>query len=239
MNRYRRSSRRFYGAHRASQHVSERNALSYSLGGIDKDVERIFLNLPNLKLETVFIRYGREHGASALSYARNTYPRWKSGGVKMSGTVAERLLNLVPVVLDTSTRFDLVKKLRGAHMHKEHRHVTCEPHDWRNKVAPIVAELLMASHTFQLPQHAVARVRWLADGDAAAAQRLLAAAEHDEAAVRLHFLEAEFKRIDFLLQNIKATKQVSHTIEMPQGTISVSIAAPQKGFWSRLGDLLS
>jgi len=209
------------------------------MGGIDKDVEQLFLNLPHLKLESVFLRYGQEHGTSALSYARTAYPRWQSGSTKMSGMVAERLLNLVPLVLDASTRFDLVKKLRGAHMQKARRHVTCEPTDWRSKVAPVVAELLTASHTFQLPQHAVDRVRWLAGGDAAAAQRLLAAAEQEEAAVRLRFLEAEFKRIDFLLQNIQATKHVSHTIDLPQGTISVSIATPQKGFWSWLGDLLS
>src|SRR5574337_1305433 len=44
-------------------------------------------------------------------------------------------------------------------------------------------------------------VHWLTEGDAVAAQRLLAAAEQDEAVVRLRYLEAEFKRIDFLLQN--------------------------------------
>jgi hypothetical protein len=157
----------------------------------------------------------------------------------MSGMVAERLLNLVPLVLDASTRFDLVKKLRAAHMHKERRYVTCDPTDWRDQVAPVIAELLTVSHKFQLPQDAVDRVRWLADGDAAAAQRLLAAAEQEEAAVRLQFLEAEFKRIDFLLQSIEATKVASHTIELPQGTICISIATPRKGFWSWLGNLLS
>lgn len=238
MSQYRHFYKHSYGHYRASQHISERYALSCSLGGIDKDVEQIFLNLPNLKLETVFLHYGREHGASALAYARNTYPRWKSGAVKMSGTVAERLLNLVPIVLDTSARFDLVKKLRGAYMHKERRHVTCEQHDWRNKVVPVVAELLSASHKFQLPEHAVSRVRWLTDGDAVAAQRLLAAAEQEEAAVRLRFLEAEFKRIDFLLQNIEATRHVSHTIELPQGIISVTITIPQKGILTWLCDLL-
>jgi len=45
----------------------------------------------------------------------------------MSGVAAERLLNLVPLALDTSTRFDLVNRLRAAHMHKERRNVTCEP----------------------------------------------------------------------------------------------------------------
>ncbi len=210
-----------------------------SLGGIDKDVEQIFLNLPLLKLESVFLEYGRDYGARALSYARDAYPRWKSGSVRMSGMVAERLLNLVPLALDASTRFDLVKKLRAAHMHKERRNVACEPNDWRSKVAPVVAELLAASQRFQLPQSAVDRVRWLADGDADAAQRLLAAAEHEEAVVRLRFLEAEFRRIDFLLQSIEATKSVSHTIELPQGTIQISIEEPRKGLWRWLGDLLS
>lgn len=238
MSRYRRYSKRHYRTYWASQHVSARLELSNTFGGIDKDVERIFLSLPNVKLESVFMRYGQQHDASALSYARAAYPRWQSGSTKMSGKVAERLLNLVPLVLDASARFDLVKKLRSAHMEKLRRHVTCEPNDWRNKVAPVLAELLTASQTFKLAPHVVERVRWLAGGDATAAQQLLAAAEQEEAAVRLGFLEAEFKRIDFLLQNIEATKVISHTIELPQGTISVSIAMPKKGFWSWLGDLL-
>ncbi|MBL9145567.1 MAG: hypothetical protein JNM99_17955 [Verrucomicrobiaceae bacterium] len=239
MSRYRRFYKRSYGHHRASQHISERHALSCSLGGIDRDVEQIFLNLPDQRLEMVFLRYGREHGMSALSYARKTYSQWKSGAVKMSGSVAERLLNLVPPVLDVSVRFELVKKLRNAHMHKEHRYVTCEPQDWRMQVAPVIADLLTASDKFQLPEHAVSRVRWLAEGDAAAAQRLLAAAEQEEAAVRIRFLDAEFRRIDYLLANIKATKHVSHVIELPQGRINVAITLPRKGFWGWLSNLLS
>ena len=239
MSRPKRKPRISYSKQRAIQHIEERKALSSLFGGIDCDIENIFLSLPSEKLDVVFSHYGETHGANALSYAKDTYPKWKSGSTKMSGMVAERLLNLIPAILDTATRFDLVKKLRYVHMLKVSRHVTCEPNDWRDKVAPVVAELLTASNTFQLPQNAIARVHWLADGDAAAAQRLLAAAEQEEAAVRLRFLETEFKRIDFLLQNIKASKTVSHTIELPQGTISISIITPKKAFWSRLGDLLS
>jgi hypothetical protein len=43
------------------------------------------------------------------------------------------------------------------------RSVTCEPNDWRSKVALVVAKLLAVSQKFQLPQHAVDRVCWLAD----------------------------------------------------------------------------
>ena len=97
MSRYYRGYRRrsFSRNYWGYQNVSERAQLSAIAGGIDKDIERIFLNLPSYKLESVFSRYGREHGSSALTYARNTYQKWKSGSVQMSGKVAERLLNLV------------------------------------------------------------------------------------------------------------------------------------------------
>jgi len=209
------------------------------MAGIDKDVERIFLSLSPPLLELIFICYGKEHGSSALGYARATYAKWKSGSVRMSGVVAERILNLVPLILDKATRFDLVKKLRAAHMHQEDRHVTCAPSDWRSQVAPLVADLIAVSQRFQLPQHVLARVRWVADGDSATAQELLAAAEQDEALVRLQYLEAEFRRIDDLIKTIAGTKSVNHRIELPQGTIHVSITIPNTGFWGWINNLLS
>jgi hypothetical protein len=229
-------------AWRTSKPASARQSLSRAIGGIDKDIEQYFLNLSRAQLEVVLRRYGEENGAGALTYACETYSSWKSGYVKMSGRVAERLLELVPRVLDAATRFELVKKVRYAHLRKESRWVSCAPGDWRAKVAPAVAELLAASDKFQLPEAAVSRVRWLADGDSLAAQKLLAAAEQEEAVVRLAFLEAEFQRIDILIQNIQATKSVGHTIELPQGTVHVHIAIPEppkKGFWGWLSDVLS
>jgi len=230
MSRYyrgyrRRSYSRSYWGYR---NISEREQLTAIAGGIDGDIERIFLNLPSYKLESVLTRYGREHGSPALSYARKTYPKWKSGSVRMSGKVAERLLNLVPTVLDADTRFELVKKLRDAHRSKINRHVQCEPHEWRSRVAPEVAELLASSSQFELPQSAVNRIRWLADGDSQAAQKLLAAAEEEEAVARLQHLEREFRRIDALINGVEGHKTVSHTVELPQGTVRVTIGEPAK-----------
>ncbi len=238
MNRYGRPYNRSYDSYHALRHIEERQALSAFLGGIDKDVEELFLNLPQVQLESIFSRYGQDHGTSALSYARKTFPRWKSGEVQMSGSIAGRLLNLVPSVLDTSTRFDLVKKLRAAYFVKAHRYVTCEPQECRTSVALAVADLLSASDQCQLPENAVSTIRWLADGDVIVAQRLLVAAEQDEATARLRFLEAEFERIDFLLKSIQASKHVTHTIDLPQGTVTVSIVISEQGFWSWLRGLL-
>lgn len=230
MSRYYRGYRRrgFSRSYWSYQHVSERAQLSAISGGIDKDIERIFLSLPSHKLESVLTRYGREHGSSALSYARNTYHKWKSGSVQMSGKVAERLLNLVPTVLDSNSRFELVKKLREAHRQKINRHVQCEPHEWRTKVAPEIAQLLASSSEFKLPESALSRIRWLTDGDSQAAQSLLAAAEEEEAVARLRHLEMEFQRIDSLIQSVEGKTTVNHLIDLPQGTVSVRIGKPQQ-----------
>jgi hypothetical protein len=234
----------YYGRyHSRSSGAAQRRAasdqFSKEIGGIDTEIEKIFLNLSYPKLEEVYRRYGRAHGSSALSYARKTYSSWKSGWVTMSGMVAERLLDLVPAVLDPETRFELVKKVRAAQMPKVYQSVKCESGDWRSKVAPVVAGLLIRSEQAQIPQHVLDRVRWLADGDSTAAQQLLVAAEQEEAALRLQYLEAEFKRIDFLLANIEVKKTVTHTIELPQGSITVRIEPPRKDFWIWLRDLLS
>ena len=95
-------------------------------------------------------------------------------------------------------------------------------------MAPEVAELLASSSQFKLPDSAASRIKWLTDGDAQAAQRLLAAAEEEEAVARLQHLEREFRRIDILLQNVQGQKTVSHLIQLPQGTVNVTIGEPAK-----------
>ena len=227
--------RRRYGY--SQPRISAREELSRVAGGIDEDIKDIFLNLTSYKLEAVFTRYGKDHGSSALSYARKTYPKWKSREVQMSGKVAERLLNLVPSVLDSSAKYGLVKKLREAHRGRINKHVNCEPHEWRSKVAPELAELLASSSKFQLPQVALQRIQWLADGDSQSANQLLAAAEEEEAIARLQHIEFEFKRIDALIQSIDGKKTVSHTIDLPQGTIHVTIGKSSSGCFAMVACL--
>lgn len=206
-----------------------RDTLSKLLRGVDEDIERIFLNLPPDKLAKVFKRYGEAYGAGKVSYAKSTYPNWKSGQVQMGGQIAERLLNLVPVALDADTQFDLVKKLRSAYMRKETRHVTCAAAEWRKHVGPVVNELAGRSNKFQLPKEVLERVSWLTEGNATITQRLLAKAERDETKIRVQHLDHEFRRIDALVEHLETTESVIQTIEIPQGTVVVTIKVPDRG----------
>jgi hypothetical protein len=62
-------------------------------------------------------------GNSAHDYALQTYPKWRNGLVKLSGMVAERILNLVPPYLKFDRRYTTVEKLCNHHAKKLYRQV--------------------------------------------------------------------------------------------------------------------
>lgn len=214
--------------------VSKRRELTSTFGGIDQDVERLFLNLDWDDLGELLDFYEDEFGKPAAVYARNTYPKWKRGEVRMSGLVAERLLTLLPPLLPQETRFELVKKLRKANFHKISRYVRTTPASWREQLAPVIKEVVDHGQTAAISDAVKNRVAWLADGDVAAAERLMLAAEQDEAITRLAYLQAEFKRLDAMIAQLgEFQTSVSHTIDLPQGSIQVYIAVPKVSMWQK------
>jgi hypothetical protein len=90
------------------------------------------------------------------------------------------------------------------------------------------------SSGFALPADVLDKAKWLADGDAAAAQHLLAAAEQEEAAIRVAYLDAELRRVEALIENIDATRQVAHTLKLPQGEIILKVELPERTLLQRL-----
>jgi hypothetical protein len=211
--------RRYWG----SYHVSKRRQLTNLFGGIDQDIERAFFALPSFVLDALFIEYGRHHGKSAEAYARRTYPQWKSSTVKLSGQTAERLLELLPPRLSKEQRYELIRKLRKHYLKKTSEHVTTPPETWRQHVVPAVEKVIMGSRDFKLPQELFEKATWLTDGDTQAAHRILHSIEEEEARQRTAYLDAEFKRIEIFVANVKNTDLASHTISIPQGDIFVTI----------------
>ena len=231
MARYR---KRRHRSSYAARHISQRNALTQTFLGIDADIERIFLSLPKHQLDDVFTRYSAAHGSKAESYARHTYEKWKSKAVMISGQTAERLLNLVPPCLSAEVRFDLIKKLRSGYLRPSHQRIVTKPQTWRQDLAEPIRVLVSTSTTFSLPDDIIKRAAWLANGDTQAAQSLLAAAEQEEAIIRVRYLDAEFNRIEALMLHVENTRSVTHTISLPQGTIVVTISLPKKSLWQSI-----
>lgn len=216
--------------------MSERAILTRQFSGIDKDIERHFLSLDFSALNRLFDTYGKFYGAKPEEYARNTYEKWRSGAVKISGQTASRLMELLPPVLAPNARFDLIKKLRAAQFRKQYLQVQSTPATWRQDLLKPIQGLVSASATFSLPEALLEKAKWLADGDAIAVQALLAAAEQEEAAIRLLYIEEEMRRIGALLQDIDASRRMSHTLKLPQGDITINIELPQRTLLQRLTD---
>jgi hypothetical protein len=200
-------------------------SLSYLIAGIDKDIKRIFLELPPKKLTKVFLRYGKTYGVSKVIYAKNTYPLWQSGETEMSGVTVARLLNLVPLVLDANDVYELVKKIRSAYLRRQYQHVECFTTDWFRKLLPVVAGMVDYSNHVELPIQVMEKLTWLANGRGKAAQDLLVAAEIEEANARTEFLNREYARVTRML-NEPGISIFKHKIELPQGIIDVTITQP-------------
>ena len=133
-----RSSYSNYG----SRHVSQRDSLSRTFAGIDKDIEEMFLSLENSALNALLANYSKKFGKSAESYARTTYQKWQSGSVKMSGQTASRLLELLPPLLPASAKFELIKKLRHGHFKKRAFYIKAGVDNWRQSLINAIQEFV-------------------------------------------------------------------------------------------------
>ncbi len=210
------------GARRWSQyHNNKHNELAEACGGIERDILHIFLNLPTWARDGLLGRYGDKYGRDAERYARKTYSDWKAGTTRPSGQTVERLVSFLPLFLSDEQRFELVRKLRAHHFKRQSLFLDTTPECWRDDLKPLIKELLNAQS--DVPEFVIQRATWLAKGDVMAARKLLHAIDADEAELRLSFIEAEFRRIELLLGNVKNLEPVRHEIKLPQGDIFVTI----------------
>ncbi len=218
---------------RHSSGTRTKERLRDQFGAVIQDIEHTFLNLPECELESLFLNYGASYGKSAESYARKTYDAWKTGKTKLNGITAERLLDILPYHLTFNERYDLLKKLRTKYVKKTSEHISVSPENWKVEVHNSINNIIAISREYSFPEVLYKRATWLANGDVAAAQRLLHAADVDEARLRAAYLDAEFKRIDMFVSHMKDTQSVSHRIIIPQGEIYVTINIPKQSIWKK------
>lgn len=220
----------------SSYNRSKREELSDLFGGIDKDIEKAFYSLSSLELDALLIEYGRKYDKSAENYARKTYPKWKSGVIKPNWKTAERLIALLPLRLSKEKRFDLIKKLRQYYVEQKSKweHIRASPENWQEKLIPTIDRFISEIRDLELPKEILKKATWLANGDSLAVQNILSSIDEEEARQRTAYLEAEFKRIEIFVQNIKDTKSASHVIKLPQGSITVTIEKEKPKIYQRL-----
>ena len=210
-----------YGNERALQYIEDARRLSAELGGMDKEVKAYFFALPPADLELLFTEYGklynngRSDDRSPEAYARVTFPKWRSGSVKMSGMVAERLFNLLPPRMPLTAKHHLVEGLW--------RHVGPSSNKTlRIGLDATIDEIVERSREhiedvvvrYQIPDQLERRFQWLAAGDAKIRQELL---NHFRNLEKELVVSAARVQVPVLLDHLRAdtaryTKHVSQTL---------------------------
>lgn len=207
---------------------THRSLVSMRTGGIDADILDIFLNLDAQSLRCVFEIYARNYGKSASSYARRTYSNWQEGIVRPSGQTLDRLVSTLPPLLSFDAKCELLRKLRERTRQRENHRLTVDTSNWMQEIAPLVARIIEKAYSAQLPEIVERRLDWLSSGDMQAAKALLAKVEAEEGKISVALLRQEFQNIEDILPTLPRWGKVTHTIELPYGSIHLTIKRRKK-----------
>jgi hypothetical protein len=167
-------SGRSEGLERALQHIEDAKRLSKELGGVDADVKRYFFSLDQARLSALLQEYGRAYGSSAQAYAEATMSKWQAGQVQMSGTVAERLFNLLPPRMPYSDKYRLTESLWRHVGPSSRRRLRVGLDAETSEVARLAcAHLEEVVVGYRIPEPLERRFEWLSSGDVQVKQQLL------------------------------------------------------------------
>lgn len=213
---------------------SKYSILFRNFGSVVGEIRKAFLALEDDALDELFNDYGAIHGSSAESYARKTFPSWKSGKTNLSGQTLERLIELVPPYLESDQRMDLVKLLAKQH---EPRHrkpfksirINVEaPGQAFAEIATALKEMETEDVLAHIPEHVMKAATWLYDDDVTAARAVLAEAKRAQNEL---MKQAARRELELLKRTITSgqVQTANYSVELPAGTLSVHAYTPPKG----------
>lgn len=218
---------------------SKYTVLFRNFGAVVEEIRKAFLALEDDALDELLKDYGAIHGDSAESYARKTFPAWKSGKTGLSGQTLERLVELVPPYLEPEQRMELTKLLAQKHepRHgKPYNNIRVnieEPGNAFTEIEAALTEMDTQDVLAHIPEHVMKAATWLYDDDVTAARAVLADAKRAENEI---MKKAARREIDLLKRTIASgqVKTANYSVELPAGTLSVQAFTPPKGLLSTL-----
>jgi len=208
------------------EHIRAYEELQRRLGPIVSDVTQALFALPVPERNTLLTAYRNRYGDKAADYAEQTFELWRSGARKMSGQTAERLINLVPTLLSSEQRYQLIKKLYQHHQRQQHttRYVTIDP-KVPSAALPHVREAMRCITQIRvlasLPKDAMTTIQWINDADVVAARALLAAIEQADQEMTVQQVKRSMADVEALLRS-PSTKSFREVFRFPNGTLIIS-----------------
>jgi len=184
--------------------------------GLDRFIRPMFFKLDQKALLELFRRYQLEYGIAKRDYAEKTYPSWKAGTTRLSGTVVERLILLLPHVLSADDKYILVKHLRDRSRSRARKSFNISYLNNLITIRDQIKDDIGKDREFVLPVSITEALSWLANNDAKAAQTLLRAVADREARDSMRQLDADLFRLGHIIQNTQPGASIQFVVDLPQ-----------------------
>jgi hypothetical protein len=192
-------------------------------GAQNAELVKVLLNLEEEPLEALFKLYRQQFGESAARYARNTYRKWKSGEVQPNKQTFRRFLINLPKVMSFDLKCEVLRELREVYCATENYKLTVHTDDWKEKLTPLVENMIARAKDTEVPDALKQRLSWLAEDDTQVANAILQRSQTRVSLDAVSLLEKEFSNIERLLDNTDGRGKVSHVLRLPLGTITMQI----------------
>jgi|GEM_PF-1803871 len=198
-----------------------------------------FFNLSTSSFDQLLQEYGNKHGASAKSYAKKTYSKWKSREVDLSGETQEKLIDLVPRFLSTEQRTSILEDI-VAHNEpdkpsQEFLVKAADPQVGFSEVRAFLQQNTNPDSLAYLSTKAMNRAKWLFDNDSTVVRSILAklsgAQDANQRTTALRELELLEKTI-----SSGQVKSASQKFEFPSCRVKITVRP--KGLLESLRDWL-
>lgn len=190
----------------------------------NKDVLEVFYKIPQDKLEKFLKTYRFAYGNEDARYLGEMYSVWKAKNVNPGDEILERIVTLLPRVLDFKTQCYLLKKLHEKFRKKDQYELKVNSNSLIEEVTPLIEQIVNKAYTVELPHSVEERLKWLSFDDLQIAKTILSEVQAQEGMIIAELFSNELETINRLLDSIPNTKSVIiHTIELPYGSIKLNI----------------
>jgi hypothetical protein len=218
--------RMYYGWNRPTPVLTR---LTYLFGDAVKEIRKAFLSLNEGHLDKLLTGYGAVYGSQAETYARKTFPKWKSGATNLSGQTMRRLIEMVPPYLSAGQRFVILQSVLKLHKKTgSTRTIKIDISEPASGYAELQATLASMSHDdvlAHLPESVMGAATWLYNDDITTARAMLAEAERKENDL---IRSSAVREIELLMRTISSArvKTANYSVEMPSGKLHVAVYTP-------------
>jgi hypothetical protein len=170
----RRSYSRNKGLEAALRHIEEARQFTREIGGSDVDVKEYLFSLSGIELDSIFSDYGKKFGQQAENYAREAFPKWKSGRTRMSGMVCKRLFDILPPKMPLEKKYELAENIWKHFGPSSKKSYQIGPNTPILIILEtIIKELDDVVTEYSIPENVRNRFNWLSNGDINVKEQLL------------------------------------------------------------------